>query len=201
MDKWADRRRRHPRKIDYPRRSHSDVPILSQPFLHRDWSVVSGSMAARNKARRLAHGRAGRQWRCATAGPGQPRCLGSAAHRASAGPTQKERDLISERCCLATTPMTTSSFTPTGWAQGCRTRCLRSAAPPGAAKSPLSTPPPHKTRFGLPLVLFRAHWVESTSDCGRTCLPSKCREKRHEVTMRPRASSVSRRRSGVDGLC
>jgi ATP-dependent DNA ligase len=28
------------------------------------------------------------------------------------------------------------------------------------AKSPLSVPPPRSTRFGLPLVLSRVHWVE-----------------------------------------
>jgi|SRR5271154_4146372 len=30
----------------------------------------------------------------------------------------------------------------------------------GHPKSPLSVPPPRKTRFGSPLVLSRVHWVE-----------------------------------------
>ena len=38
---------------------------------------------------------------------------------------------------------------------------LRSRLEPLArTKSPLSVPPPRKTRFGSPLVLFRVHWVE-----------------------------------------
>jgi ATP-dependent DNA ligase len=32
--------------------------------------------------------------------------------------------------------------------------------PLARAKSPLSLPPPRKTRFGSPLVLSRVHWVE-----------------------------------------
>jgi ATP-dependent DNA ligase len=32
--------------------------------------------------------------------------------------------------------------------------------PLSRAKSPLSVPPPRKTRFGSPLVLSRVHWVE-----------------------------------------
>ncbi len=32
--------------------------------------------------------------------------------------------------------------------------------PPARTSSPLSAPPPRKTRFGSPLLLFRVHWVE-----------------------------------------
>jgi ATP-dependent DNA ligase len=32
--------------------------------------------------------------------------------------------------------------------------------PLARASSPLSAPPPRKTRFGLPLILSRVHWVE-----------------------------------------
>jgi ATP-dependent DNA ligase len=36
----------------------------------------------------------------------------------------------------------------------------RRLEPLARADSPLSAPPPRKTRFGSPLVLSRAHWVE-----------------------------------------
>jgi ATP-dependent DNA ligase len=36
----------------------------------------------------------------------------------------------------------------------------RRLEPLSRAKSPLSVPPPRKTRFGSPLVLSRVHWVE-----------------------------------------
>jgi bifunctional non-homologous end joining protein LigD len=36
----------------------------------------------------------------------------------------------------------------------------RRLEPLSRTKSPLSAPPPRKTRFGSPLVLSRVHWVE-----------------------------------------
>ena len=36
---------------------------------------------------------------------------------------EKERGRISGRCSRVTIPMTASSYTPVGWAQGCPTRC------------------------------------------------------------------------------
>ena len=36
----------------------------------------------------------------------------------------------------------------------------RRLEPPARKTSPLNVPPPRKTRFGSPLVLFRVHWVE-----------------------------------------
>jgi ATP-dependent DNA ligase len=48
--------------------------------------------------------------------------------------------------------------------QECPTRFLadlrRRLEPLARADSPLSAPPPRKTRFGSPLVLSRVHWVE-----------------------------------------
>ena len=83
----------------------------------------------------------------------------------SAGPTQKDRGLISARSCSATTPTTANSFTPAASGRGCRTRCLRICAgvlsPLGAAEIAAQTPRRHATtRFGSPLVLSRVHWVE-----------------------------------------
>ena len=53
---------------------------------------------------------------------------------------------------------------PAAWAPGCPSRsspiCGAASTRSPRKKSPLSVPPPRKTRFGSPLVLSRVHWVE-----------------------------------------
>jgi hypothetical protein len=62
----------------------------------------------------------------------RPNRLTAKSSSLSAGPTRKERGLISGRCCWATTPMTASSSMPAVWAPGC---LIRSLAICGAAWS------------------------------------------------------------------
>jgi ATP dependent DNA ligase C terminal region len=52
----------------------------------------------------------------------------------------------------------------------------RRLEPLSRAKSPLSVPPPRKTRFGSPLVLSRVHWVEPKLVAEITYLtwPARC---------------------------
>ena len=71
--------------------------------------------------------------------------------------------------------------------------------------SPLSAPPPRKTRFGAPLVLSRVHWVEpqlvaeitlSDLDRRRTAAPhSLCRNPLRQALARGPAGSSARRLS------
>jgi bifunctional non-homologous end joining protein LigD len=77
----------------------------------------------------------------------------------------EDRDHISARFCLAFITDTASSSTPIESGQGCRTKVLadlrRRLEPLSRTESPLSVPPPGKTRFGSPLVA--AHglcWAE-----------------------------------------
>ena len=82
----------------------------------------------------------------------------------SAGRTRKDRGLISAPCLLGYYSddgrLIYAGRVGTGMPDKVLADLRRRLEPLARATSPLSAPPPRKTRFGSPLGLFRVHWVE-----------------------------------------
>jgi ATP-dependent DNA ligase len=81
----------------------------------------------------------------------------------SAGPIRKDRGLISALLLGYYTDdgkLIYAGRVGTGMPDKVLADLRRRLEPLARATSPLSAPPPRKTRFGSPLVLSQVHWVE-----------------------------------------